>query len=831
MSIILLMILIAESLALNSTEHNTKISKIEVTTLPNALNNKSVPLVRKCCGSEEYFNLTSSRCEVRGNINDFLQKTLDLFEDDTIENIELDTGFLLSCPKMEEKRDSFRDVTNLTHSIDSYGYFMETYYKHEFDHDRYCLENMEMPNGTTYLEVQYCSKVFQKCCWLGTKISPHGCSDIHPDDQPSLYMGQLLRQMRARFGSPERPGCTPHVLFNPYNPEIFYVTSSGHFTFTSKNKEYTTQDYCVDDFIDSTNTTHLYAVVCKEVFPQYLIDNLKSHSLDTLPIGVAGKCCPLGQHIINRNITDKDGGYLMAYDCLDDDRPYNILSDNNVITANITDILYTNLPLCDTGLKYIEYDLSSVGEEVAALLDHKQNFITVNPYGKCIKYASYFNRTNYCLDYRINGSHIKSIGIICEKNWNLHDLRRDTIFPTLMATTLGMSCAALMATAVLIVTSKVRRGSVTLHRMKTIAGKLQLSYVSTSFIGFLALAVGHRADIRNNEDSIGCLVLGGILIYFNLAAFHWNTSICIEPLLMVMNVRVSEGRRYLFHSLWAWGVPGIYTIFAFTLDALRYRGIIPCTTITPEIGFIRCFISDNRAEFFYYYLPMLTTLLANIGFLVALPAVRNRNLKKFPHAPSNNATGNVETKQKGATQNQGKKSYGVRKHHNNNVSKEALKMGMWSGATLLLEVVSYFVFQIEAITGGSWYDNHDYIWYITSCFNSLRGLGIFFIEFARAYDAFKLKKTKKGINYQRKAPTAKKAHDSGLGSSATGNNVGRTSLPTIDSDISSKGLGTASSESDQGVDTGENRRHPSSTVRIPRAPMERVNSRTSKTKL
>ncbi|CAL4143369.1 unnamed protein product, partial [Meganyctiphanes norvegica] len=715
--------------------------------------------VRKCCELDQYFDADLNTCiSLPHNFSNHEQ----LIEAITYEPFSHESFFItsgrLKCPSasidIRDLNEFFLDMLT--------GDLCENETPFCYPLSNYCIEEFSTKDETLVNnKAKICpSNNFKKCCNREQKMTDDGCIDTY--DYPTLHMEQYLHTMKTVYGSPEKYGCTPVEPFGTDGesdkPGRFYVTSSGDLTLSSEHEGFTTKNYCVDDYIDSTNTTRLMVIVCDEELNPH---HLRPTSFNNLPLGTIGKCCPHGDHIVVlENIMDKSTGNInFRYNCTTNDHNYAFNSDPKITSANISNIAYTNFPHCEYGENYHRYELSSINEGGESFLDGKQNIIVVDRNGNCVKEETYVNKDAYCLDHIEKDSNIKTVAIICQANWNNIEINHPEKF-TIIATFLGISCAALIATAASLMSMRVRRGLITVKKMNTLAGRILLSYVISYLIGFLALAVAHMAEIQGEEE--GCRAIAGIIMFFMLAAFHWNTSICLESLLLTLRVKITEGRRYLLHSLWAWGIPGFITALALSLDA--YKESLPCGTITPEIGVLRCFFSDISAQLLYFYLPMFITLMANLGLLLGAKAVRRHKLRKLEHGPNKGRKVDVEQEQKATQQ-----PSGMRIHQNRSLWQEAMKLVMWSGLTLSIEIIAYFVFRVRGIAYESW---HEYLWYVPSAVNSLRGIGIFFILILteeKRKELFKALRTLSSLTGQAGSKHFKKQSAYSTDASAVGN--------------------------------------------------------------
>ena len=82
-----------------------------------------------------------------------------------------------------------------------------------------------------------------------------------------------------------------------------------------------------------------------------------------------------------------------------------------------------------------------------------------------------------------------------------------------------------------------------------------------------------------------------IHIIYLLRFFPTTTTTTTFSSTSFRHVETSETLRYLYHSLWAWGIPASIASLALTLD--YYRQSLPCSVITPKVGLYRCFFSGK----------------------------------------------------------------------------------------------------------------------------------------------------------------------------------------------------------------------------------------------
>lgn len=80
---------------------------------------------------------------------------------------------------------------------------------------------------------------------------------------------------------------------------------------------------------------------------------------------------------------------------------------------------------------------------------------------------------------------------------------------------------------------------------------------------------------------------------------------------------------------------------------------------------------------------------------------------------------------------------------------ESVKLVVWSGATWLVEVVSWSLTSLfYYIPSEHWYD---YLWYLPASINGLRGVGIFFILVMTPENRIKLRRVVRKVGWSRKS--------------------------------------------------------------------------------
>nr|XP_045625483.1 uncharacterized protein LOC123774863 isoform X1 [Procambarus clarkii] len=549
---------------------------------------------RKCCGVNEYFNLTDKHCHPRSSnvseYNDLVQEFTRNYPGVT--SIHWNTSKLI-CRHGEPRRVSTDQAF-----LDSSNQLCERQSGQCYPSSLYCIE-YSWGEGTPAMvaEASICPvDSFYKCCPRGHILTKSGCISASREDV-SPYMLQLLEEMEPKFGIPARTNDCHCVekLINVSDSNIHWWKSMPQYPPVDiKAKNSSAIRYCVDDYRGPDNHTVTVAIVCYT------------------EVGNVRKCCPCGQYMENGT-------------CVSDSLGLSLLHDPLLSAANLTKLTDNSFPTCETENGYHVYYMGRRSSEDYGEMIDNQELQLVNMDAGCRLNNKTIKRENYCLEYFGNATvqHLKVM--MCVRSSMDMGVNSENLWAK--AVLLTLSCVALLATTLYLLPQKVNKGY-SVRKVKMLAGRLQLSYVLTSLVGFLLLAVNMVVPIY--QDSLACYIMSGLLTFFLLAGFQWNTSICLEALLITLSFRMfgeDEGWRYILHSLWAWGVPGLITSLALTLN--HYRASLPCSVITPRIGLKNCFFSDQKAKLVYLYVPMLLTLCANTFLLVASRCVRSANLRRM----------------------------------------------------------------------------------------------------------------------------------------------------------------------------------------------------------
>ncbi|XP_068243193.1 uncharacterized protein [Palaemon carinicauda] len=671
-------------------------------------------LIRKCCNLNQYIDSDSLECLDRlGNMSNYNYLMKEFHHSDPVSTT-------ITVGKLKCKNGVMNRIDADSTYLDEAGQLCEHSNGICHPSSAYCIEHFGKSTDTVLESGAFVcpTNVFNKCCPLDEELSDNGCIKHDSEHIASSYMNQLMEILLPQVGLPTigEKICDSVLIRSSERDIRWWVSKAGYLSLRSNYGKTTTKHYCVDDYKTSENRKETKAVTCINEVDHVLTTEFLSRQGKANDIG---KCCPPGQYMSE------------DYTCITNTLGIDLLEEQEFVAANVTKLKFRSFPVCqsDTEQQGLHlYPFGQRSDDDYAILQEDQTMTIVSLENGCYLNKQTVRNTAYCIDHVVTKGNKEAMILVCPDMWQEFSTYQEKY--SLTAVLLGISCTALTATAFSLISMRVRRGLVTVKKVNTLAGRILLSYVLSYLLAFLLLAIGMKAT---TEAGNSCYVLAGFLMFFLLAAFQWNTSICLESLLLTLRVSTSERNRYLCHSVWAWGIPGIITTIALTLD--HHRADLPCSVITPKIGLYRCFFSDSFAQLLYLYFPMFVSLCANMILLLGARYVRSANLRRLEKGGrAQNTTANLEEAQeqqnKTSDQNTSQVSSqpngqhsGLRTHQNRNLWIESMKLVVWSGVTWMAEVLAFLVTRFIGLSE-SWYN---YLWYLPSSINSLRGVGIFVI--------------------------------------------------------------------------------------------------------
>ncbi|XP_071439786.1 G-protein coupled receptor Mth2-like [Hetaerina americana] len=264
---------------------------------------------------------------------------------------------------------------------------------------------------------------------------------------------------------------------------------------------------------------------------------------------------------------------------------------------------------------------------------------------------------------------------------------REIIYP------LGMSISIfflLIALTVYSITPELRN----LH------GKCLICHI-LSLLGAYLIHLTSRA-IRNDLSNTVCRAIGFVVYYGLLSSFLWLNAICIDVCIAFRNLRPtrrlhdeSEGKKFLYYLLYAWGVPLVIIIIT---AGLAFHPALTDSFLGPEFRTI-CGYYRGKSRLFYFVVPMGLIVLFNI----VLFTVTTFNIRKI-------------TRQTSILNGEGNWMNRADKDRINLFLKLLIVMGVsWVFGSWVLELLNYF------------YGSTSCMWLFTDTMNAMQGVFIFII--------------------------------------------------------------------------------------------------------
>ncbi|XP_050093646.1 G-protein coupled receptor Mth2-like [Anopheles aquasalis] len=151
-----------------------------------------------------------------------------------------------------------------------------------------------------------------------------------------------------------------------------------------------------------------------------------------------------------------------------------------------------------------------------------------------------------------------------------------------------------------------------LPELQNVAGKSLMSYVTALAMSYLLLSLGHLAVY--DYQSLKCRVTAHALYFTLMASFFWVNIMSFDIYWTIARSRekVTERRKFLCYSLYAWGMP----LLLLSLLLLFDRTELISYHLRPNVG-EGCFLkAEKLTQFLYLYLPLLLLASADIFFFI-----------------------------------------------------------------------------------------------------------------------------------------------------------------------------------------------------------------------
>ncbi|XP_070071865.1 G-protein coupled receptor Mth2 isoform X3 [Drosophila takahashii] len=230
-------------------------------------------------------------------------------------------------------------------------------------------------------------------------------------------------------------------------------------------------------------------------------------------------------------------------------------------------------------------------------------------------------------------------------------------------------------------------------------GKSLVCYLVGLSVGYTALCYVQLYKI--DATSTECVVLGYTAYYFFMGAYLWLSVISFDLWHNFRGTRginrFQENRRFLFYSLYAWGIAVAFLAFTYTAQELTHWP----PYLKPGIGDgTYCWLDmTNWSAMIYFYGPIMAIVVANtIMFIMTAIKIHGVQREMARIIASENSTKNLRTE---------KDKFGL-----------FLRLFLIMGITWLSELVSFFVGSDK-----EW----SKLFYISDLANAMQGFLIFML--------------------------------------------------------------------------------------------------------
>ena len=418
-------------------------------------------LTRKCCDLHEYFDRALQECRpMLANMSDHETLVREFIRNEAgVSSIKVQTGRLMcdrGAPSIVLADETFLDASSQ---------LCERRNAKCHTTSSYCVEYLWAAGDTTMTAVATVCPVeaFHKCCPSDHVLTETGCEVAGPG-KVSARMRQLLEVLESHYGFPTENGgqlCVQELI-TPDDADVqWWITKNGSLSVDTRGESHDTMRYCVDDYVGPSNKTQTVAVLCHAELEELVHVHLSLHPSQE---GNVGKCCPHGHYFSSA-----------SYTCRPDEGGLKLLQHPHVKGANVTKLTFTSFPECQVPGGYHHYYIDPDIADDYALLSNEHMLEVVGLDTGCVFVRQSFSRHAYCLEYIVNGTNMRPGVLVCPDMWQGYNLHAEKF--GLTGILLGVSCAALFATAFSLISTRVRRGLVTVKKVGASASSRFLSII------------------------------------------------------------------------------------------------------------------------------------------------------------------------------------------------------------------------------------------------------------------------------------------------------------------------------------------------------------------
>ncbi|XP_075151549.1 methuselah-like 15 [Haematobia irritans] len=244
-----------------------------------------------------------------------------------------------------------------------------------------------------------------------------------------------------------------------------------------------------------------------------------------------------------------------------------------------------------------------------------------------------------------------------------------------------------------------------ISRLRNLPGKILICLVSSLFTAYLGIALGQLMPTPNETI---CFASGFFIYFCLMAAFSWMNVTCFDIWQTFGSAKKkhhafksSQNKRFLWYSLYGWGLPTVITVITVTLT----KSDVLSENIRPNFGHGRCWFtydSAGSANLLFFSGPVGILFLINLVLFILTLRYCNRVKREIFRMQSSNAEKPI-----------------MRRRFFVDKARFAMntKLFVVMGITWFLELLSIIFYDHKKI----------FFWAISDSFNVLLGVSVFFI--------------------------------------------------------------------------------------------------------
>ncbi|XP_013109639.2 G-protein coupled receptor Mth2 [Stomoxys calcitrans] len=244
-----------------------------------------------------------------------------------------------------------------------------------------------------------------------------------------------------------------------------------------------------------------------------------------------------------------------------------------------------------------------------------------------------------------------------------------------------------------------------ISRLRNLPGKILICLVSSLFTAYLGIALGQLMPTPNETI---CFASGFFIYFCLMAAFSWMNVTCFDIWQTFGSAKKkhhtfksSQNKRFLWYSLYGWGLPTAITVITVTLT----KSDVLSDNIRPNFGHGRCWFtydSAGSANLLFFSGPVGILFLINLILFILTLRYCNRVKREIFRMQSSNAEKPI-----------------MRRRFFVDKARFAMntKLFVVMGITWFLELLSIIFYDHKKI----------FFWAISDSFNVLLGVSVFFI--------------------------------------------------------------------------------------------------------